>query len=133
MITTSIVKQTTLFFLSIDKLNLRLVCVSQYLSQFSLNVRHRIERLHTISNALFKLLAFEDKHNKNKLLILDKINNFATNVEAIIELMRQTFKEKSNLVDQNTINKTILFHLCLVQISEIFKKRLLETYVKFIK
>ncbi len=73
--------------------------VSQYLSQFSLNVRYRIERLHTISNALFKLLAFENKHNKNKSLILDKIDNFATNVKTIIKLMRQTFKEKLNLID----------------------------------
>ncbi len=67
-----------------------------------------------ISNALFKLLAFENKHNKNKLLILDEINNFATNVKTIIELMRQTFKKKLNLIDQNTIDKTILFHLSLV-------------------
>jgi len=86
-----------------------------------------------ISNALFKFLAFEDKHNKNKSLILNKINNFATNVEIVIKLMRQTFKEKSNLINQDTINKTISFHLCLIQMNEIFKKRLFEIYVKFIK
>ena len=114
MITTNIVKQTTLFFLLIDKLNLRLVCVSQYLSQFSLNVHYCIRRLHTILNALSKLLAFKDKHNKNKLLILDEINNFATNVKIVIKLMRQTFKKKLNLVDYNTINKIILFYLSFV-------------------
>jgi len=63
---------------------------------------------------LFKLLALKDKHNKNKLLILNEINNFATNVEIVTKLMRQIFKKKSNLVDQNTINKTILFHLSLI-------------------
>ena len=72
---------------------------------------------------MFKLLAFEDKHNKNKLLSLDKIHNFATNVKTITKLMRQTFKEKLNLIDQDTIDKTILFYLCLVQISKIFKKK----------
>jgi len=77
-----------LFFLLINKLNLRLVRISQYLSQFSLNVRYCIERLYTISNALFILFAFEDKHNKDKLLILNKINNFATNVKIIIKLMQ---------------------------------------------
>ncbi len=86
-----------------------------------------------ISNALFKLLAFEDKQNKNKLLILDKINNFVTNVKIVIKLMRQIFKKKSNLIDQNTIDKTISFYLCFVQMSKIFKKRLLKIYVKFIK
>jgi len=90
------------------------VRISQYLSQFSLNVRHRIEKLYTISNALFRLLAFKNKHNKNKLLILNEINNFATKVKIVIKLMRQTFKEKSNLIDQDTIDKTISFHLCFV-------------------
>jgi len=75
---------------------------------------------------LFKLLALKDKYNKNKLLILDKIDNFATNVEIVIKLMRQTFKEKSNLINQNIINKAILFYLCLVQINKIFKKRLFK-------
>jgi len=99
LITTSIVKQTTLFFLFINKLNLYFVRISQYLLQFLLNVRYRTRRLHTISNILFKLLALEDKHNKNKLLILNKINNFAINVQAITKLMRQTFKKKLNLID----------------------------------
>ncbi len=88
--------------------------ISQYFSQFLLNVRYCAKRLYIISNALFKFLAFKNKYNKNKLLILDKINNFATNVETIIKLMRQTFKEKFNLIDQDTTNETILFHLCLV-------------------
>jgi len=48
---------------------------------------------------LFKLLAFENKYNKNKLLNLDKINNFATNVKIVIKIMRHTFKEKSNLIN----------------------------------
>jgi len=77
-----------LFFLLINKLNLCLMRISQYLLQFSLNICYCVERLYTISNALFKLFAFENKHNKNKLLILNKINNFATNIKIIIKLMR---------------------------------------------
>ncbi len=89
--------------------------------------------MYTISNILFTLLVLKDKYNKNKLLILDKIDNFATNIETVTKLIRQTFKKKLNLVDQNTINKTILFYLSFVQISKIFKKRLLEIYIKSIK
>jgi len=89
--------------------------------------------LYTISNILFKLLVLKDKYNKNKLLILDKIDNFATNIEIVTKLIQQTFKKKLNLVDQNTINKTILFYLSFVQISKIFKKRLLEIYIESIK
>ncbi len=89
--------------------------------------------MYTISNILFKLLVLKDKYNKNKLLILDKIDNFATNIEIVTKLIQQTFKKKLNLVDQNTINKTILFYLSFVQISKIFKKRLLEIYIESIK
>jgi len=75
------------------------VRVLQYLLQFLLNIYYCAKSLYTISNILFRLLALKDKFNKNKLLILDKINNFATNIETIIKLMRQTFKEKLNLID----------------------------------
>jgi len=64
------------------------MCVLQYLLQFLLNVHYYIEILHTVLNTLSKLLIFEDKHNKNKLLILNKIENFATNVEIITKLMQ---------------------------------------------
>jgi len=133
LITTSIVKQIMLFFLLIDKLNLCFVHVSQYFLQFLLNVHYYIRRLYIISNILFKFLALKDKYNKNKLLILDKIDSFATIIKIVTKLMRQIFEEKSNLIDQNIINKTILFYLCLVQINKIFKKKLFKIYVKFIK
>jgi len=48
---------------------------------------------------LFKLLAFKNKYNKDKLLILDKINNFATNIQVVTKLMRQTFKKNKDLIN----------------------------------
>ncbi len=42
-----------------------------------------------ISNTLFRLLVLKDKYNKDKLLILNKIDNFATNIEIIIKLIQQ--------------------------------------------
>jgi len=92
-------KKTTLFLLLINKFNLRLVRISQYLLQFSLNIYYCVERLYTISNILFKLLVLEDKYNKNKLLILEKIDNFATNIQVVTKLMQQTFKKKLNLIN----------------------------------
>ncbi len=58
-----------------------------------------MEKLDIVLNILFKLFALKNKYNKNKLLILDKINNFATNIKIITKLMRQIFKEKLNLID----------------------------------
>jgi len=75
------------------------VRILQYLLQFLLDIRYCAKRLHTILDILSKLFALKDKHNKNKLLILDKIDNFATNVQIITKLIRQTFKKKLNLID----------------------------------
>jgi len=73
--------------------------ISQYLLQFLLNVYYCTKKLYTISNALSRLFALKDKYNKNKLLILNKIDNFATNIQAITKLIQQTFKKKSNLIN----------------------------------
>jgi len=75
------------------------VRISQYLLQFLLNIYYCIERLYIILNALFRLITFKNKYNKSKLLILDKIDNFAIDIKIVTKLMRQTFKEKSNLID----------------------------------
>ena len=40
---------------NIDKLNLRLVKISQYLSNFNFFVRYKFEKLNIISNIFFKL------------------------------------------------------------------------------
>ena len=53
----SIVKQINLSSLSIDKLNLRLIKASQYLSQFKLNIRHKPDKQHIVLDALFKLMS----------------------------------------------------------------------------
>jgi hypothetical protein len=88
-----------LYFLLINKLNLCLVRALQYFLQFLLNIRYCAKRLYTISNILFKLFVLENKYNKNKLLILDKIDNFATNIKIVTKLIQQTFKKKLNLID----------------------------------
>ena len=52
---TSIAKQTTLSSSNTDKLNLRLVRASTYLSQFKLNVKYRPGKDHVIPDALSRL------------------------------------------------------------------------------
>lgn len=56
---TSIARQTTLSTTNTDKLNLRLVRASQYLSQFSLDVRHKPGKQHIIPEALSRLYRAE--------------------------------------------------------------------------
>ncbi len=51
-----IVTQTKLSTSNTDKLNLRLVRVAMYLSQFELDIRVKIKRDHVILDALSRLL-----------------------------------------------------------------------------
>ena len=53
--TTSIAYQTTLKSSNIDKLNTRLIRASQYLSQFSLDIRHKPGKTHYVPDALSRL------------------------------------------------------------------------------
>ena len=51
-----IVAQITLTTISIDKLNLRLVRASNYIQRFNLNIRHKFDKQHIVSNVLFRLI-----------------------------------------------------------------------------
>ena len=50
-----IVKQISLTILSIDKLNLRLMRALNYIQRFNLNIRHKLEKQHIVSDALSRL------------------------------------------------------------------------------
>ena len=67
-----IIKQTALTFSFTDKMNLKLVCVSEYLQCFDLDVRYKLRKLHIVSNALLRLTS------ANKLTI-----NFITKLDAL--------------------------------------------------
>ena len=60
----SIVKQTKLSSSSVDKLNLRLIRASTYLSQFNIVVKHKAGRDHIIPDALSRIPAAQDQPRK---------------------------------------------------------------------
>lgn len=51
------VKQVTLSTSSIDRLNLRLICVLDCIQRFNLMIKHKSKKLHIISDALSRLLS----------------------------------------------------------------------------
>ena len=51
----SILRQTTFITFNINKLNLKLVKASQYLFEFNLFIRHKIDKFNIIFDILFKL------------------------------------------------------------------------------
>ena len=99
-IITNIVKQIKLFSNSIDKLNLRFVRVSTYLSQFRLNVQHKLEKQHIVFDVFSKLFFNVD----------------------IVKRMFDSNQSK-NIFD-------MIYHVILIKMSNNFKIQLKETYLK---
>jgi hypothetical protein len=83
--TTVIVKQSKMTTFNTDKLNLRLVRVEMYLSQFDLDVRHKSERDHVILDALSRLSSF-DEGKSSKDSNSDTLDDIDVYVETLIEM-----------------------------------------------
>jgi hypothetical protein len=99
-ITAVIAKQTKMITSNTDKLNLRLVKIEMYLSQFELNIRHKFDRDHVISDALFRLSFFDEKSAENQNT--DTLNDIDAYVEI---LMKMSFIFKERLVQAYRIDK----------------------------
>ena len=107
----SISRQIILITFSSDKLNLRFVRTSQYLFDFNLFVKHKIDKVNVVSNVLFRLQV--------DVIIIDKIDVFESLYEHILKLTQT-----------NLILKTSLYfhHITLVEMSDDFKIRLKQAY-----
>ena len=94
-----------------DKLNLRFVRISQYLFDFNLFVKHKINKTNVVSDVLFKL--------QIDVIIIDKIDVFELLYEHILKFTQV-----------NMILKIFLYfhHMMIVEMSDDFKIRLKQTY-----
>ena len=104
-------RQIILTIFSNDKLNLRLVRISQYLFDFNLSVKHKVDKTNVMSNVLFKLQV--------DVIIIDKIDVFESLYEHILKFTQT-----------NLILKTFLYfhHVTLIEMSNDFKIRFKQTY-----
>ena len=91
-------KQITLFIIFTDRLNLRLIRVFEYIQRFRIIIKHKFDKEHTVSDALFRLQSSiiddtlsSQKKELNALMILDisAINFTITFIE-----MNLDFREK---------------------------------------
>ena len=104
-------RQITLTIFNSDKLNLRFVRTSQYLFDFNLFVRHKVDKTNVMSNVLFRL--------QIDVIIIDKIDVFESLYEHILKFTQT-----------NLILKTFLYfyHVTLIEMSNDFKTRFKQTY-----
>jgi hypothetical protein len=110
-VTAVIAKQTKMIISNIDKFNLRLVKIEMYLSQFELNIRHKFDRDHVISDALFRLSFFDEKFTENQNI--DTLNDIETYADILMKMSSQ-FKDR--LVQDYKTNKqwSVLYEMLIV-------------------
>ena len=113
-----IIKQTSLITFSIDKLNFQLMRVFDYLQRFNLNIRHKSNKQHIISD-VFSRLTF-DNDNLQKLFANDKLNAFHVS-------SKKTFAEEA-YTSEKTFADMMHFITFLIKMNSEFKSRILNEY-----
>ena len=112
-----IMRQTTLTTSFTNKLNLRLIRVSQYLSRFNILFRHKAEKANMIFNVLSKLKNAQ-LNESNKKNIFENLYNNSVSLNEL---------EKIDSLFEQTIT---MYVDTLMKLSQNFKKKLVETYKK---
>ena len=106
-------RQITLFISFMNKLNLRLIRVSQYLSRFNLIIRYKVDKSNIVFDALFRFQT--NVIFKEKQTVLENL------YDNIIKVKHKNiaFSEKISV-----------YHMILIVINDDFKKRLIDAYNK---
>lgn len=103
--TSFIIRQVKLTTSFTDKLNLQLICFSQYLSQFELNIHYKLSKTHIVSDAL------------SRLSQLTKVGS-TTTAEA----------DSSDVLEEFHTDMEESYHVSLIELSSNFRKRLVKGY-----
>ena len=106
----SIAKQTTLNSENIDKLNLRLIKVSAYFSQFNIDIRYKSEKMNIVSDALSRFSSISSFRNDAEMNTLD-IDSY-------------------HCVIQDIAVTTHVFQESLIAMTSNFRAKLLDDYFK---
>ena len=66
---------------------------------------------------------------------LDKIDIYVddSNTLTVIRLVKHVARKRDNIVATNIVNDIVFFHACLIQMSDEFKKKFTDVYVKSFK
>ena len=95
-----IAKQTSFITMFINKLNLRLIKVSNYFQRFNLNIRHKLKKQHIIFDVLSRL--------------------------TFVNIVAKFFANIKFLANKNKLNA--LFIVLLIKMNETFRKRIIDEY-----
>ena len=109
----SISRQTNFITFNTNKLNLRFIRASQYLFDFNLQMRHKIDKFNIVSNAFFRL--------QTNVITTKKI-----------DVLKAFYESSIELCDDDLITKESAFltcHIILIEMTDDFKNKLKKIYV----
>ena len=86
-------------------------------------------------DALSRLAIIVEQNDDLDEDTLDEIDVYVddSNTLIVIKLVKHVARERDNIVATNIVNDVVFFHACLIQMSDEFKKRLIDVYVKSFK
>ena len=106
--TISIFKQITFIIFNTNKFNLRLIKISQYLFDFNIFIRYKIDKINIMFNALSRL--------QTNVVIINKLSILKSLYDYFIDLLN---------VDFITYTSNLLtYHIILIEMSDEFKQKL---------
>ena len=111
--TISIFKQITFITFNTNKFNLRLVKASQYLFDFNIFVRHKIDKINIVFDALFRL--------QTNVFIIDKLSVLKSLYDHFIDLLNVDFI--------TYISNLSIYHIILIEINDEFKQKFKQIFL----
>ena len=117
-IVVSIFKQIILITFNIDKLNLRLVRVSQYLFNFNITIRHKFDKFNIIFDVLTRL------SNKTTIDVTNKVEILNILYEYSIKLTNK--KYRITIIQDLSI---VVYYITLMKMFDDFKNKLKIVYM----
>ena len=110
--TISIFKQTTFITFNTNKLNLRFVKASQYLFDFNIFVRHKIDKINIVFDALSRL--------QTNVVTIDKLSILKSLYDHFIDLLDVDFVTYTSNLS--------IYHIILIEMNDEFKQKLKQIY-----
>ena len=121
-------KQTTLNTTSTDKLNLRLIRASQYLSAFNLELRHKAGKSNTVPDALSRLPQATKATSQASDQSEGALDALYGNVEPQEVSPTMTSETSTSFPGMASSGIVGIYHTTLVEMSDDFKERLKQGY-----
>lgn len=131
-VSSNIVKQISFIISSTDKLNLRLVRVSNYIQRFFLKLRHKSEKFYIVSDVLSRLFSTNSQNFDEK-----ELNVLYTAFLAEISFefqnrIRQNYKKNSNWNKiNNTLNKSENTTFFFIRKDNLIYRKEIDTNITF--